>query len=80
MLPETLTTKYEQLKAILSSYRRVIIAFSGGLDSSFLLFVAVEALGKENTMAAIGVSESLARSEYELACNFAAELVFPMIA
>jgi uncharacterized protein len=77
MLPETLTTKYEQLKAILSSYRRVIVAFSGGLDSSFLLFAAVEALSKENTMAAIGVSESLARSEYELACKFAAELGLP---
>jgi len=77
MLPETLTIKCEQLKAILSSYRRVIIAFSGGLDSSFLLFAAVEALGKENTMAAIGVSESLARSEYELACKFARELGLP---
>ena len=77
MLPETLTTKYEQLKAILSSYQRVIVAFSGGLDSSFLLFVAVETLGKENALAAIGVSESLARSEYELACKFAAELGLP---
>jgi uncharacterized protein len=74
MLPETLTAKYEQLKAILSSYHRVIIAFSGGLDSSFLLFAAVEALGKENTIAAIGVSESLAHSEYELACKFAGDL------
>jgi pyridinium-3,5-biscarboxylic acid mononucleotide sulfurtransferase len=77
MLPETLTTKYEQLKAILSSYRRVIIAFSGGLDSSFLLFAAVQVLGKENTMAAIGASESLARSEYELARKFAGELGLP---
>jgi uncharacterized protein len=77
MLPETLTIKYEQLKAILSSYQRVIIAFSGGLDSSFLLFAAVDALGKENTMAAIGVSESLARSEFELACKFAGDLGLP---
>lgn len=77
MLPETLTTKYERLKAELSSYRRVIIAFSGGLDSSFLLFTAVEALGQENTIAAIGVSESLARSEYELACKFAHDLGLP---
>jgi pyridinium-3,5-biscarboxylic acid mononucleotide sulfurtransferase len=77
MLPEILKTKYKQLKTILSSYQRVIVAFSGGLDSSFLLFAAVEALGKENTMAAIGVSESLARSEYDLACKFAGGLGLP---
>lgn len=77
MLPETLTTKFEQLKAILSSYQRVIVAFSGGLDSSFLLFAAVETLGKENTVAAIGVSESLAHSEYERACKFAGDLGLP---
>ena len=29
-------------KAILSSYRNVIVAFSGGLDSSFLLYAAVD--------------------------------------
>jgi pyridinium-3,5-biscarboxylic acid mononucleotide sulfurtransferase len=77
MQPATLTDKYDKLRDILSSCRRVIIAFSGGLDSSFLLFAAVETLGKENTMAAIGVSESLARSEYELACKYAGDLGLP---
>lgn len=37
--------KYEHLKAILSSYESLIVAFSGGVDSSFLLKVAHEVLG-----------------------------------
>ncbi len=73
-LSDALTTKCEQLKAILSSYQRVIIAFSGGLDSSFLLFAAVETLGKDNVKAAIGISESLPQSELKLARDYAASL------
>jgi pyridinium-3,5-biscarboxylic acid mononucleotide sulfurtransferase len=77
IVQNSVNQKYERLKAILSDYRRVVIAFSGGLDSSFLLYAAVEALGKNNVLAAIGVSPSLARSEYEDALTFAAGLGLP---
>ncbi|MEJ5283932.1 MAG: ATP-dependent sacrificial sulfur transferase LarE [Brevinematia bacterium] len=43
--------KEKKLEEILKSYKRVIIAFSGGLDSSFLLFFARKILGKENVKA-----------------------------
>lgn len=39
--------KYERLKTILSSYESLIVAFSGGVDSSFLLKVAHDILGKK---------------------------------
>ena len=42
--------KYEKLKAILASYKRMIVAFSGGVDSSFLLKTAYDVLG-ENVLA-----------------------------
>lgn len=43
--------KIKELEKILKSYKKVAIAFSGGLDSSFLLYVSKKFLGKENIMA-----------------------------
>jgi uncharacterized protein len=43
--------KYEQLQSILSAYGRVAVAFSGGIDSTFLLYSAIDALGPENVLA-----------------------------
>lgn len=51
----------------------LMVAFSGGADSAFLLAAAVEALGKR-VVAATGVSPSLAQSELAGARAFAAEL------
>lgn len=45
--------KWENLKALLKSYRRVIIAFSGGLDSSLLLFLAIKILKKNDVFPVI---------------------------
>lgn len=57
--------KYHQLLALVASFKRVIVALSGGLDSSFLLYSVVKGIGTENTLAAIGVSPSLASTELE---------------
>ncbi|MBD3379628.1 MAG: ATP-dependent sacrificial sulfur transferase LarE [Candidatus Omnitrophica bacterium] len=48
--------KYKRLLEILRPMEKVLVAFSGGADSSFLLFAAVEALGKGNVTAATAVS------------------------
>jgi len=48
--------KNERLKEILRDMGRVLIAFSGGVDSTFLLRVASDTLGKENVLAATASS------------------------
>ena len=43
--------RVELLEETLKELGSVAVAFSGGVDSTFLLYVAIEALGKENVMA-----------------------------
>lgn len=52
----------------------VLVAFSGGADSAFLLAAAVRALGTENVVAATAVSPSLAQSELPTAASYALSL------
>ncbi|MHC4157407.1 MAG: ATP-dependent sacrificial sulfur transferase LarE [Planctomycetota bacterium] len=52
---------------VLGELQKVTVAYSGGVDSTFLLKAAVDVLGAENVLACIGVSASLARSQYEQA-------------
>jgi len=40
-------TKFKKLRKILSGYERIVVAFSGGVDSSFLLAAAAEILNGE---------------------------------
>lgn len=52
----------------------VMVAFSGGADSAFLLAAAVRALGAERVVAATAVSPSLPATELEQARAFARNL------
>ncbi|WP_232805625.1 ATP-dependent sacrificial sulfur transferase LarE [Glycomyces xiaoerkulensis] len=58
----------------LASLDSVLIAFSGGADSAFLLAAAVRALGPAKVEAGTAVSPSLAPSELDSARSFAAGL------
>lgn len=66
-------TKLESLHAIMTSYEKVVVAFSGGVDSTFLLKVAVDALG-EQCHAVTAVSPTMARSEIRDSAALAAQL------
>lgn len=50
--------KLENLRKILSPLKSVLIAYSGGLDSTFLLKMAADVLGKQNVLAVTAESPS----------------------
>jgi uncharacterized protein len=62
-LSTELQEKYERLKRALANLDRVLVAFSGGVDSTLVAKVALDVLGSENVLAAIAVSPSLGEDE-----------------
>ena len=63
--------KYEELKRIIKSYESMAVAFSGGVDSSFLLYTAKEVLG-DRVLALTAASSSFPereRAEAEAFCR-----------
>jgi uncharacterized protein len=70
--------KLDQLRAILRSYERVLVAYSGGVDSTFLLRVAADELGSR-VIALTVESPTAAEEEFgdagRLAASFGVEHV-----
>ena len=71
-MDSTLKKKYQALKDNLGQYKRAIVAFSGGIDSSLVAYVAGQVLG-QNAMAVTSASASLKRSDLALAERLAAD-------
>ena len=77
-LDEGLAEKYRRLREVVRGMGRVVVAFSAGVDSTVVLKVALDVLGRENVIAATGVSPSLARRELESVKELAAVLDAPL--
>lgn len=76
-MDEKILNKEEKLKSLLNEMGRVLIAYSGGVDSLVLSKVAVEALG-ENVLSVISSSPSLPASLLSKGVALADELNIPL--
>ena len=72
--PET-RAKLARLEELLRGYDRLVIAYSGGVDSVFLAVIAARVLG-ERALAVTAQSESLAPEELEEAAALARRFGF----
>jgi uncharacterized protein len=73
----SLLDKERALEEHLDSLGRLLIAYSGGIDSAYLAFVAHKVLG-EQMLAVIADSPSLARAQMRDATDFAEENGIPL--
>jgi uncharacterized protein len=77
ILKSIVESKRESLQANLHGMGRLLVAYSGGVDSAYLAWAAHQALG-EKMLAVIADSPSLARTQLKDAVDFARELSIPL--
>jgi uncharacterized protein len=66
-----LEEKRDSLRQMLRGLGKVVVAYSGGVDSTFLLKAAVNTLGAENVLACISVGPTEPGGQFERATEFA---------
>ena len=72
-ISEETQQKFDELKGILMSMEKALVAFSGGVDSTFLLKVAQDILGN-NVLAVIASSATYPEKEQQEALRIAEDL------
>ncbi len=74
MGPQPISQKMERLKEIIREMDSLLVAFSGGVDSTFLLKVARETLGRGGVVAVTARSPVYPKREYAAARKLAEEI------
>lgn len=77
VIAPALASKQQHLEETIRSLGRTLIAYSGGVDSAYLAWMAHRVLGSE-TLAVIADSPSLARAQFQDAVAFAGEQGIPL--
>lgn len=70
----TVVNKLRTARALLSDWQRVLVAFSGGVDSSLVLKLAVDELGRDNVLGVTGRGPAVAEDELEGALRIAQKI------
>ncbi len=75
---DALDHKWHRLKKVLQQYPDLLVAYSGGVDSTLLLKVAVDVL-KHRALGVLGRSPSLPKAELESALAVARRFQLPVV-
>ena len=73
---ESKREKLTALQGAFKQYGTALVAYSGGVDSTFLLKVATDTLGRENVLGVTSKSETLSEEEFRQAMEIAQQQNF----